>query len=84
MEGLDTLRFFGEAGCYVEWDSAADSVRISPGKRNGGYRFLCLGDKEPAANQPVRHPYPQAAAGNTDKVSTLALGCTVLIKRVAL
>lgn len=74
---LIPLRFFGKAlGCYVEWDSDTDSVRIfSPAREMEVIGFYALGDSRTSSwTNLFGTPYPQAAAGNTDKVSTLALG----------
>ena len=84
---LIPLRFFGEAfGCYVEWDSAADSVRISsPAREMEVTGFYALGDSRTSSwTNLFGTPYPQAAAGNTDKVSTLALGWYSLDKEGSL
>ena len=74
---LIPMRFFGEAfGCTVEWDSVNDSVNIfSPAKTMQVTGFYALGDSNTSSwTNLFGAAYPQSAAGNTGKVSTLALG----------
>ena len=74
---LIPMRFFGKAfGCNVEWDSVTDSVNIfSPTKTMEVAAFYALGDSSTSSwTNLFGTAYPQTAAGNTDKVSTLALG----------
>lgn len=74
---LIPMRFFGEAfGCSVEWNSATDSVSIlSQAKSMEVTAFYALGDSRTSSwTNLFGTSYPQSAVGNTEKVSTLALG----------
>lgn len=74
---LIPMRFFGEAfGCSVEWKSSTQGVHIvSPAKNMEVTAFYALGDSRTSSwTNLFGTSYPQSAAGNTGKVSTLALG----------
>lgn len=74
---LIPMRFFGEAfGCEVAWDSATDSVHIlSPAESMEVTGFYALGDSSASSwTNLFGIPYPKTTAGNTDKISTVALG----------
>lgn len=74
---LIPLRFFSEAlGCRVDWIESTGTVKISsPPKSMTVVGFYALGDSSTSSwTNLFGASYPQTGTGNTDAVSTLALG----------
>ncbi|MFZ5643045.1 MAG: stalk domain-containing protein [Bacillota bacterium] len=74
---LVPLRFFSESlGCRVDWIEAAHTVKIaSPPKQMEVVGFYALGDSSTSSWKNLfGTKFPQSGPGNTDSVSTLALG----------
>lgn len=74
---LIPLRFFSESlGCRVQWLEASREIKIlSPASDMTVVGFYALGDSSTSSwINLFGAKFPQTAAGNTDMVSTLALG----------
>ncbi|CCO08789.1 stalk domain-containing protein [Desulforamulus hydrothermalis] len=74
---LVPLRFFSEAfSCRVAWQPSENLIQIfSPPQAMEVIGFYALGDRQTSSwTNLFGQPFPAAATGNTDIVSTLALG----------
>ena len=84
---LIPLRFFSETlGCKVQWAEATRSVKIvSPPEAMTVLGFYALGDSATSSWKGLfKKQYPNTETGNTDIVSTVALGWYSLDKEGSL
>ncbi len=71
------LRFFSEAfACQVAWSPAENRIKITPPARDMAVTgFYALGDRQTSSwTNLFGKPFPEAGVGNTDVVSSVALG----------